>query len=265
MSEPTGIVTPVGRRGTAEPRDLDLSGHPEHLVGAPVPIGRHGPSPSWQIAARVSAKTLDPGQQISIEVYFSGEGPVDSAKLFFRVPEALDCSNHGFASIAWREERTVQEPNSPELGSRYAKFARADTRIEGSTGMLLDLTPGFSLPPPRTIPPFEHIGSATLAAGEFRVETEKRQPNKNEPDFFSHPPVWLRWILPRGVPPGDHEIPFVLTYSKGKDIQTASYTLSVHIRPFWERAWFQALVVGSFVLAVAAAILGVISWLGFKP
>ncbi len=222
-----------------------------------------GVEPSWEILARVSGTTLDPGSKLRIEVYLSGYGRVDSAKLVVAFPAGLlqnflvpgGSDSHPRDAKVTTRSHSVAFNDAAQSGSGPGppvEFPSAETQTfysnEGGGGLAMDL--GFSLE-------LFNLGAkfpSPLVAQERSVRLVQ---TAGEVRLNSSGPVNFDATMSANAHPGDHFIPFVLTYMVDKKVRTSTFTLQLHIRPFWERAWFQYLAAGALVLASAASVAAI--------
>jgi hypothetical protein len=196
-------------------------------------------SASWEIAARVKSRTLDPGDEVEVEIYLSGHGLPELTKLSGFIPESI------FDRSAKSEVATNVTlvgfgggPDEPVLEvPAWSPHSEALTFGVFTIG----LSRGYALPVVIPGP------TRNVAAGEQVVNGTA--------------PVVLRWTLPASAPPGDHAVPLILTYVTKDSVQTRAYELAIHIRPWWERPGYQILIVASTVVVFVASFLQISSHL----
>jgi hypothetical protein len=189
---------------------------------------------SWAIAARVRTRTLDPGERVEVEVFLSGVGRPESTKLCGVIPESIfdpEAGGDFSSNIA-----AVGTFGTDGVSRLEAAAYNPDGRPLSGGVFSITFSKGFTLP----VTPAERSPSDYIVAGEQGAGGSA--------------PALLRWTLPKWAPPGDHAVPLVLTYVTRGQAQTSAYEVLLHIRPWWERPLYQALIVVSTIVLLAAAV-----------
>lgn len=232
---------------------------PRQIGAATTVLPEDGFDPSWEVVARLGTTTLDPGDAVRIELYFSGHGRVDSAKLVFYLHEGL------FSPVKNQhtsppDEILAKVTKSIGRGTRSGRLSAqpdsADQEFEFATQEIHELAVDA------------WGGTHYLSPGVFleRFASDESTPVKNftrsasvigaagEVSAYNLPPLLIEATVSPKARAGDHEIPFVLTYKGRSKVATATGSVKLHVRAFWERPAFQILTTIAVVLAGAAAI-----------
>lgn len=191
-------------------------------------------SPSYEIITKVLEPTINRGDTLEIEVYFSGFGytKINDTKLYVSYPlKVLDNTNPGEVI-----HTIVVGTEYNESSKRWQYIIKSDSQKIGNISTIIQLSNSYFLkdfvvcnenPADRSISPIH---------GELK-------PGGN-------PPLLLKLNTYEGSESGDNEIKIVLTYSDGKNTYTYPHIVKFHINSFSEEhnIWY------SFLLAILAPI-----------
>lgn len=227
--------------------------------------------PNWEVVPRVRRHTLNVGDELEIQLYYCGYGVPDWAKVSFYPPLGLfrhkphpQTGWEGFGTISVEHSTStgippgIDEHNVPD-GTKMiaAKDVYSIPIDEYGSSFAVQLAMFFPLliaPSPDAQPV---IDWAKRVVGEVDV----LEPCPDGPDTHK-PPTMITAIISESADPGDYSIPVVLTYSVGGKIKSSTSRLEFHVKSFWERSWFQTVVGVSAGIAIAAATLTILGWLG---
>lgn len=236
---------------------------PENAPERPIPIGpvvalsdQYTFEGSWELTARVHQRTLSPGDELLIEVFLTGYGPCSSAKVVAYFPSGLLGVSHNFPG---------QEPSDYMTEVKFGvRYVTADLTDSAGVSVRIEY-------------PSQHEESYRRAEGELIINldqgnfmnsvirtqnpyelTRRRQeiePVTGETYMGALAPLSLSAKINKKAKPGDHTVPFVLTYKTGNTIRTSTFNLDIHIVPFWERKWFQRVVSGALIIGLFAGLV----------
>lgn len=225
----------------------------------------------WEIAARVARHTLGTGDVLEIRIYYCGAGIPDWAKVSFYPPLGVlrprrepNTGEPGGGTIeihhafATGVPMDVDSRNIPD-GTRVAAIADDYTIFADEYGGNSPVPMAYFFPLLVTDKPggSSDFADAVVDWGRrsvAEVDSSIRLPDSPDPH---EPPTKVSAIISRAAKGGDYSIPFVLTYSTKAKVKSSTFRLDFHVKWFWERAWFQAVVVGSAAVALAAGGLTV--------
>jgi len=226
-------------------------------VGVPRPVGTVDPfSASWEIAARVVQRTLEREGELTVQLYLTGYGVPDWAKLVYYPPKGL----LGIGDPA--------DPGRPaEVEIRFAYKSGVGDRVTTATGVVTRMTMAIAESMVIKSPP--DGGFFDIPGGLFlpRPQASRKQQNifetsENEAhhivceaDDEDFAPIEIRSHISEGAARGDHSLPFVLTYLTKGQVRTARYDLDLHVQQFWETSLFQVLAAIGSVIVVGASII----------
>lgn len=208
---------------------------------------------SWEVSARVIQRTLDPGDRIDIQVFFTGYGPVSTAKITWYFPENLLAAIPDSAAphaLTHQIEATANVGYLFDDQSRVSAAALTSDKhlFPGSSG-LIRLTRGYFYPaavPSQGI----DLGNPIPWNPEVcMVVGERARPS---------PPITMSGRISEDAPTGEHSVPFVLTFRTQDKVKTSAYHLELHIRPFWERRPFQILAAVAAILASGGGAVAIV-------
>jgi hypothetical protein len=237
------------------------------FLGPPVPIKQPSTlEPSWQISARVVQRTLKPGDKLQIEMFVTGYGRCDFGKLALFLPGGL----------------LKSEPSPPgALTERYVAKMTANISWAGGTvavpadqaGESRSVDVEFPVHHPTVLYYDAPGGVQMLHPGVFldswagedpkdplapRLRSTTINMTAGETALYGRPPYVIDATIDPKAPPGDYTLPLVLTYQHGKQIQTSTFSLDLHVAPFWERPWFQVVAAVAVGLTIAAGVVALI-------
>ena len=200
-------------------------------------------APRFEILARTAQRTIDPGDPLSIEIYLTGAGGWDAAKLSYVFPKGFlekdPADQAGRRAVGQgRMTISIEQITLPTGGSAVVVSAKDSFRspIDEAGGVLMFNRGYFS-----AIRQGEFPDMLPQIAGEFNVG--------------GHAPIMIDTRVAAATPPGSYSIRFVLTYTKDEKAYTSSYDLPLHIRSFWERRrWQVALATAVFFTAVTGVV-----------
>jgi hypothetical protein len=191
---------------------------------------------SYGIIARTSSDVIDPGEILFIEIYVSGYGIIDSAKLvFYPSPGIIDSDDKDSYVII-----DMHKKNEMWVwGARRCRLHEEGNAI-GFTGGLY--SPEWAAP------------SVFFDLNETQISTEKR--------MGGVAPVHINLKTKCKAKAGNHSINFVFTYFNGSHWSTCSSTVQFKIRNFFERNDKVFLILGA-IAALSAIIISlktIICW-----
>lgn len=237
------------------------------LLGPPVPIEQHSTlKPSWEISARVVQRTLKPGDKLQIEMFVTGYGRCDFGKLALFLPGGLlkyeqsppEALTKRYvakmtANISWGGTRVVlpagQAEESKLLDVEYPLYHPTVLYYDAPGGVQM-LHPGIFLDCWGGEDPKDPLAP--------RLRSETINMTAGEAALYGRPPYVIDATIDPKAPPGDYTLPLVLTYQHGEEIQTSTFSLDLHVTPFWERRWFQIVAGAAVGLTIASGVVALI-------
>lgn len=203
-----------------------------------------GMEPEYTVIPVVQTSHADPGETIRIFVYISGWGDVEQKKLnvIHDHPEIVLEESPGElrAAIQDGRDKMTGEYIEPATGENYLQTHDMD-----ETGAYIGLGDSFFKGDSR------HNYTDWIIP--FLLAEEKHD---------NYPPVEYRLNTREDATPGDYNITFCLTYSKGEEVDQSSKEVTVHVNS-WPQQHRTALAIigalGTFVaiggLLVSAGII----------
>ncbi len=240
------------------------------LLSPAVPYRRAGEEGAhWELAARVAKHTIGWFDDLRVTLYFCGSGVPGWAKVSFYPPlgvlgtrSAVDeeprISVTSTIKMEWNTP--AQEGDLPD--GTPVRAVRDHREINVSQhGASLKVPVAYFLPLLTSKNPegSQDIKDARVDLGHRtvgEVDISELQPDGS---VKRYEPYTICARVPMLVPSGDYSIPFVLNYLSGGQVKSSTYRLEFHVKSYWEKAWFQALVVAS---AVGAAAIATAEWFG---
>ena len=207
---------------------------------------------SYELIVRPFKRTLNRGEGFLIAVYVSGYGRLDGGKIVFFFPYGLLAPStfpvvHPETPAAGSVEMGIalakHSPTGAEVvapASRNPLHVGSSTAPLSMTGNIIEFNRGFGF----SDRPMAQAGYVPRVASEVEMENT--------------PPILIRGKIYERGPPGDHDIPFVLTYVTGDKVKTSKSTLQMHVRHWWERPIFQLAVFAAAIATVAGIVLAVL-------
>ncbi|HZY92560.1 MAG TPA: hypothetical protein VFG07_07325 [Thermoplasmata archaeon] len=239
-----------------------------------VPYGEAGAGEAnWDLSARVEKHSLGWGDDLLVHVYFSGYGIPQWAKLSFYPPLGLflkrgqssedDCISVT-SSISTGMPQGIAEEAIPEGTPLVAiKDVHEILVTQHGADMKVPIAHFFPLltsanPRGSRRPEDSEVDRGYRTVGEVDI-TEI----SSEGVIVRHQPFLIRAQIPFWAAAGTYSIPFTLSYSTAGRVKSSTYRLDFQIRSFWEKAWFQASVLGSAVVAGGIALAEWLGWVRF--
>jgi hypothetical protein len=206
-------------------KPLELGQKPQQGLGADTP-GSYAP------AVRLVRTRLDRGEDIVGEVFITGYGRIDSAKLVFYpslglIDQNLSTIRFGYEQVGDLVYFGGQEEKVDERGITLSLVGGMVRAGWARPSLFFDMAQGV-LP---------------IIATEM---TQKRAP------------VSFQLRIRTDARPGQYEFRFVLTYFNGLEWQTASETTNVVVRNLIQRYELQAAILAS-IAAVVGSIAAVVT------
>lgn len=225
---------------------LEIQTPPWHKVSPPYTP----PDAEWALVARAFAREVDPGQELEIELYFSGWGRPDAAKLTYYFPKGLVDDDREslplevLTTLAYKVERLEVEG---KIESRETAFEAPQKSKLRAVGGYTILSPGNFLP---------DLGRHGLK--DINLTSGERP-------WPSGSPVRLRAPVSQKAQTGSHTITFVLTYVRGARVKSSMGQIEIHVRPIWKRWWVQVAVIASALVALVSGVVALVPWLRTLP
>ena len=235
---------------------------------------------NWEIIARVTRHTLNPGESIEMHLYLCGYGMPEWAKLSFYPPlglfEVRDHPEFGYqgqgaitlsCSVSLGTEPGVPRDPIP-LGATVRSVHEnyvLNMSEHGSTSTvnLGNFFPLFVSSDPRGSTDFSKAvpDPGRKVVGE--VDMTDYLPNGEE---RRAPPMVIRARVSRTTSGGDYSLPVTMSYETAGTVKASTSRLEFHVRSFWEKQWFQAVIGFSAAVAIVGGSLAFASALGvFHP
>jgi hypothetical protein len=225
---------------------------------------------------RGARRTLDPGETLEIRVYFCGWGAPDWTKLsFFPPPELFD------PTYRYPEDRPLGDPGCGPLAVETQAKAMGASAHDRSRPAKPDVTYEWAYRKPEStgfpvtggmigILPSAFFPLLDLTGGSIDVDNfvvnkgRKDRLTVSEAEMVDragfHGPLVIRGKVNGAATGGDYTIPLVFTYAHESKVQSSAAELEVHIRPWWERPSYQALLAASGLIVVGASFVALVPW-----
>jgi hypothetical protein len=176
---------------------------------------------AYDLAIRVSQPIVDPGGSLQVEVYISGYGVIQAAKVaYYPSPEVVD---YGKSKMIYGPK--VYDDHNGGWGGNTMPLSDPSF----STGGVLTLSGGLA---PRNNPrwqkPTWFLDSREDQNDNYQVYTEAKDPRGTSPLYFD-------LTVNQNAKPGPQSIQFVLTYFDGGTWKTSSKNADFTIRSFYQR------------------------------
>jgi hypothetical protein len=198
---------------------------------------------AYELALRVARGEVAPGGSVEVEVFITGYGDLQGAKLVFFPPPYFVDAKHS----KWRYDMG-------ELPDGRAVFGTTEQSFIGDVGAILDLSSGGLIAPGWNFPSlfFDLTDNPTAAARIHPIVTEFRQ---------ERAPVEFTLKIHKKVPKGSHDLRFYLTYFNGQEWKTDSKSIAVSVPNWFKRNEGLTWTIGalSFIAAVAGVVVSVLN------
>ncbi len=224
---------------------------------------------SWELAPRVEKHTLGWRDRLVVQIYFSGYGIPRWAKLSFHPPlGVLGTTSRSderphisvTSSVSMGMPQGIAE-NAIPRGTRvyaYRDFHTMETSQHGAD-LKVPIAHFFPLLTSRDSEGSRDLKDAEEDQGHRTVAEVDIKDVTPQGGEIRYPPYIVQARIPFWAAAGDYSIPFVMSYETGGYVKSSSYRLGFHIKSFWEKAWFQAAVLG---VAIAAVVIAAAQWFG---
>lgn len=195
---------------------------------------------SYEHIIQIDNQVLDPGENLKIEVFFTGYGFIESAKFMYmpspkfidpdksRIRAGLKQSTNGFVGFLsdWVELSSIR--------------TNQEGHVIGLTGLKMDSWADDSQP---TL----FLDRSNQGMTEI-LWTESRVPNA---------PIEFEFRIDNNARPGDYTIDFGFSYYNGEKWISTQTTKSFHVRGIFERHAGIVAVIG--LVASFAAVVGLLA------
>jgi hypothetical protein len=225
---------------------------------------------NWEIVARGTRHTLERGDPIQIQLFFSGYGRPSWAKLAFYPPPQL--LNPHLDNEARRGPIAFDATPATGTADFIDTNAGTTTPIEFAVedpssvdieefGAVVGIADGFFFVTGVSSGDNRDVQRATpdpsrRAVSEIMFIDDRVQPPR------ASPPIVLRARVADNAPGGDYSWPFVLTYAtQGNVVRSSRFTLPLHVKTIWELDLPQAIAIGSAGGVVVGSAIEIGSWL----
>jgi len=195
--------------------------------------------PAFQLIAHSSDPTKGRGDEFVIEIYISGAGNLDLAKMHVSIPSYIP------KTIEILPDGTRKSVLIKQIMHKYAGSDEAEVI-------------------PEIVPAVFSVGIANYMFGRsLRSKDPTDLTNEGEVRKFNgqkiwvekyYPPLSISFTISRDAPPGDHNIYLHLVYRDMLRWYSDKATLKVHIKQWYEEEWIR-------YLAILAAIASILSGL----
>jgi hypothetical protein len=213
----------------------------ERMTLGPTPQNaRNSDKPgSYELAIRLNEAEVNPGDMVHLEVFLTGYGVIDGAKIVFYPPPS-------FFDPTWSSWRYDIGP----LPDGSYGFGTTETKFGSDAGVTLIVSPagipGDNWPAPSLF--FDTTNQPESSAGIHRIATETKAPNA---------PVEFSLQTRRTIPSGTHRLYFYMTYFNGQEWKTAKQAVDLMVRNFFQRNEALTWTVGilAFIAALADPVI----------
>lgn len=235
--------------GKPNPPSLEDVARLTNAIGPPRPVGSDGYTAGWEVMARVVQRTLDPGGKFDLEIYLSGFGRPDSAKFNIKFPQGFlgeqpSRQQPGKNCFGWLTVEVEYRFGESQLGTVEIPYLKEGVFELNPVGVTVHLNLGPFLPATDPV--------------SYGLEPWDLVPTTGELYEHGKPPFHIQAVVSPKVAPGDYTVPIVLSYLTEDEVKTARVDLEIHVRPFWERRWFQLAVLGLTIATVVASVVAVV-------
>jgi hypothetical protein len=219
--------------------------HGESTMSGRPPLAQEfGSKPgAYDLAIRVSQPIVDPGGSLQVEVYISGYGVIQAAKVaYYPSPEVVDYDK---SKMIFGPKR--YDDHNGGWGGDTVQLSDPSY----STGGVATLSGGMAQP---NNPQWQNqtwfFDGKENQVLNYQISTEVKDPRGTSP-------LYLDLAVSRSAKPGPQSIQFVLTYFDGQTWKTASKNADFTIRNIYQRHEIFIAVVG---LVAAAVTIGAPLW-----
>ena len=190
---------------------------------------------TYKLVARSNRQLLDPGEDLWIEVFITGYGNIQAAKLVSS-PDKESIS--GKESKVWFNLRETE--GKPHFGGTEKEF--------GEDGVTIDLgSGGLKLPKWDRSTLFVDVSKGPTPL----ILTERILRHTNNP---SNAPVTINLKLSKNARPGQHSLNLVLTYYNGECWCSSETTFHFVVRNFYQRHEIRLWKLGFFATLTGLSI-----------
>jgi hypothetical protein len=200
---------------------------------------------SYQLAVRITDAEVDPGNTTVMEVYLTGYGFIEGAKILFHPPPHFIDENWSTASL------------NPNLSPQGVFTYGADSVSLSEDGTILILSGGYKEPQWSSYSQFFDVGRDynPQQPGSIQQIASERK--------FEKAPLELSIKTKSNTPSGVHKLNFYLTYFNGQEWKGDSKSVQLKVPNWFERNQFLSLAIAalSLLVAIGPALLSRIKWL----
>lgn len=196
--------------------------------------------PAYTLIVHSSDPTQGRGDNYNVEVYISGVGSVDLAKLYVSIPTYIP-------------ETIEIRPDGTRLAVKcnYLEFTEIKSPIYSKANLKNDPQPStFDLTVPHY---FFNRKLLNIDPNDLGVEGERIRWDKQYWTGIHYAPFSFNFKIARNAPSGDHNIYLHLVYKDCLRWYSNCATLKIHIKQWYEEDLIRALVI---LAAVASMISG---------
>jgi hypothetical protein len=205
---------------------------------------RHADRPgSYQLAVRSTKAEVNPGDITELEVYLTGYGQIQGAKILFYPPPY-------FIDTAW----SMANYDAHLSADGEFTFGTTDSSFD-ETGGILILSGGLQnvrWSTPSLV--FDITDSPEKPAGVHIIASEKK---------FGKSLLLYRLQTRKDSPSGTHQLNFLLSYFNGQEWKSDSKSISLKVPNWFERnqglSW--AIAVVTLLVTLGAGPLSLLRWL----
>lgn len=206
-------------------------------------------SASYQVIPIVRRSKIEPGETVEIEIFITGSGDVESAKLqaLHTQEDLIDEDEPG--EMVYSVDFKRGDDGCPELvmGEDALKSRDID-----NWGTMAFVTEAIFYTPSET----DSSDSVDMNGDDFEF-----QPIVGEAAHGGNPPLLLRLKTKGDARPGDYQIPFILTYGEEDAPLQSKATVDIHVQSWVERhrKVLEILAIAGTMAIVITSIVSIIA------
>ncbi len=205
-----------------------------------------GKEPQYTVVSRIRSYNINPGENIELDIYFTGAGIPDASKLYlgWLSPNVISPENTGKATWCIQLADIQYENRDfifPATGGGYCL-----SHDLAPNGVTITLNKAFFLPSRESPPPED-------------VETFMPQVVA-ERSHEGHHPISVILKTRRNAKCGDYRIDIVLTYSYGNAVRQACDKVEYHVTDWWDRNQGWITVAGTVIAFIVLILTAIGTW-----
>lgn len=202
--------------------------------------------PQYTVVSRLQQSQVNPGGVIELDIYFTGAGIPDAAKLYlgWLAPDVISAKDTGTATWCIQMADIQYEGRDlmfPATGGGYCL-----SHDLGPNGVTVSLNKAFFMPSRESPPPEDDETYMPQVVAERSHE--------------GHHPVSVTLKTLNNARRGDYRIDIVMTYSRGNSVKQACDKVEYHVTDWWDRNQGWVTAAGTAIAFIVLILTAIGTW-----